>query len=213
MDKLEYEKSKANIIKQFGQPEYDMSDPVNESAKKLVELKNLYLKGLNDAVKAEKLEKNIKEIVKALPGLSRPVPQEVVRAEYLVAFTEKQKEVVHQWFKNVGQSIEAIAVATGNTETFVKNTMSLEAFKALRLNLTKGLLEVTNLEAIIALRECLNSKQDNIKFNAAELFLRDQGILKDKQPDTVIKNEVVLDKDKMDELNAQANKLLGYDNA
>jgi hypothetical protein len=37
--------------------------------------------------------------------------------------------------------------------------------------------------------------------------------LKDKQPDTVIKNEVVLDKDKMDELNAQANKLLGYDNA
>jgi hypothetical protein len=76
------------------------------------------------------------------------------------------------------------------------------------LNLTKGLLEITNLEAIIDLRECLQSKQDNIKFNAAELFLRDQGILKDKQPDNTVVNQIHLDPDKLKELSDKADKLI-----
>ena len=102
MDKLEYLKLKHDVINRFGKPEYDLGEPINESAK---ELKKLYKAYKSDemvkrnADKKQALdEKEQKQVVKQY-RLTQAVPIDLSEND-LQAFTPKEREIIIDYFHN-----------------------------------------------------------------------------------------------------------------
>lgn len=209
MDKEQYNKEKELILKAFGKPDYDMGSPVNEAAVKLVELRNLYAKSRAEITKTKKLAEGVKEL-KEFRGIDATiVPDELVRAEWLISFTDLQKTIVRQWLTNIKQTPESIAETLKTTKAAVTTTLSLEAFKMLRGHLALAYKELLPLEASAALRDCLSSPTENVRFNAIKLILIDAGLYRDDKSTDSEPKDKVLDAETERRLKALGDKVLG----
>jgi hypothetical protein len=209
MNKEEHDKQKELIISQYGKPEWDMGDPVNESAKKLVELRQSYAKAKSDINKTKRLAENVKELTSSLPQLKNVViPDEIIRNEWLITFNELQKQIVTQWSKNIKQNVSEIAIACKCTNQQVKQTLGLEAFQHLRSKLANAYKDLLPLEASAALRDCLYSQTENVRFNAIKMVLVDAGIYKDQNSEPIKPVESVLDKETQEKLRKLGDHLI-----
>lgn len=205
MNQKEYNNTKQAILKQYGVPEYDLFEPVNESAKKLKELRKLYAKSRQDLKKAAEIALAVKHLA---PLALKPVviPEEIVRPEWLVAFSKEGLQVVQQWLMNTRQGATAISKILKMTPAFVKQVLQSEAFMILNGQLRKAHKEMMPLESWIRLRECLDSDNHSVKYNAAKLSLMDSGDIAPMQEDAGSKDKV-FDPDTEARLRELGNKL------
>lgn len=208
MTKEEYLKSKELIIKEYGEPEWDVGDPYNDSAKKLFELRNAYNTGLKEKEKNRRLANTVRAITENVAHKWIAVPEEVVRPEWLVPFNEKQQRIVKQWLKNIKQTPKQISDELNIPSEQVKNTMTLEAFYMLRRHLTNGCKELLPLESIIALRDVLASSNDATKLKAALTVLMDVGCIKANAVEAEAPRELVLDNETQEKLRKLGDKLI-----
>lgn len=211
MTKQEYKNQQEIIINEFGKPEYDMHEPVNESAKRLTELKQAYLKARNEAEKHKKLADTVKVITENVQYKHQAVPDDVIRPEYLAAFNEKQKRIINQWGKNINQSAKQISDELNISTLEVKAVFTLAAFKILKLNLTRAVLDtVLPLPAVLTLKECLQSDNPSVKLNALKLVLINVGLLKDTTESNVDKpSQIAFDKETEEQLRKLGSQILG----
>lgn len=110
MDKQDFELARDEIIKVFGKPEYDMNDPVNESAKRLVALRREYASSLAKNKRQAKLgilpvfnSQEAKEIETEARRYNRAVPLYLTDAD-LAPFTPEERELLMTHFENQGLS-------------------------------------------------------------------------------------------------------------
>jgi hypothetical protein len=211
MNKKEYERMKQEVINQLGKPEYDLSVPVNESAKKLEELKNAFIKSQAEAKKTKELAKHLKKLAPSDIKMVR-LPEELLRSEWLVSFTENQRAIIKQWMTNVKQTSKEIADAVNTTVPAVNATKSLEAFKMLRGYLSIAHLDLMSFEAISRAHELLYSKNESVSKDVAFKLLINAGWLKQDSVEQIIKTDkTVLDKDLQEKYKALGDQILGID--
>lgn len=209
MTEQEYKDSKAAIIAQYGTPEWELNNPVNECATKLFALRNAYLKHKEEVKQTKRLANTVRAITENVSTRFVPIPEEVIRHEWLVAFNEKQQRIVKQWSTNIKQTPKQIADALNIPTEQVRNTMSLEAFHLLRRHLTLGAKELLPLESILAIRDVLASSNDATKLKAALTVLIDQGFIKAQvDTDTMDKTSVALDNETLERLRKLGNELI-----
>lgn len=206
----EYIKQKELIEAQYGKAEFDYDhSPLNESAKKLLDLKYSIARSKAEAEKNKKLAETVKAITQNVANKFVPVPEEIIRHEWLAAFNEKQQRIIKCWISNIKQTPKQIADYLNIPTEQVKNTMSLEAFHVLRKHLTIACKEMLPLESILALRDVIASSQDATKLKAALTILMDVGYLKTTQIGDAEPHQVVLDKDTEAKLRELGDKVLG----
>lgn len=207
MNKREYTRAKELIIKEYGIAEYEQNVPVNESAKRLVELRKAYLANKKEIEKTKALAEEIQKIaprdIKAVP-----IPERLINTAWLVSFTDTQKAIINQWLLNTEQTSKEIAVAVGSTVQAVNATMSLEAFNILRLRLSVAWMDSLPLKAAKAVDDLLGCDVPNTKFNAAKMTLLHAGIIKQDSIDNTTKNEAALDPETLERLRKLGDQLL-----
>jgi hypothetical protein len=210
MTKTEYTKLKAEIVKQYGQPVYELNQAINESARKLVEVKLAYLKEKHEVEKTRQLIKDVKQI--AIPTESDfiAVPEELLKESWLSPFDEGQRQLIRLWLSDISQTAKALAEATGQDIKAVRATMSSEAFKLLRGHLALAYKGLLPLEASAALRGLLKCKTENVVLQAAKLVLIDAGLYKGESLDITNNKpkEVLLDAATEEKLRKLGNELL-----
>lgn len=214
MKKTEYNQLKASIIKQYGPPLYDMNKPYNESATKLVELKQRFLSEQKEAEKTKQLITDIKDLDIPLNKESINVPEELLKETWLTPFSNDGKKIIKQWLLDITQRTKEISEATGIEKDVVRATMSSEAFKLLRGHLALAYKQILPLEASAALRTLLQSKTDNVVLQAAKLILIDAGIYKGESLDMNITKPttVVLDEATEEKLRKLGNDIMSNEN-
>lgn len=209
MDKNEYDLAKLNIIKQYGVAEWDMGDAVNPSAKKLVELRHAYSRNKAEIVRTKKLAEQIKELTPVVNSSSMTVPEELIKQEWLVSFNDEQRKIIMQWSRNIKQTPKQIADIVDSSMFTVKHTLNLEAFKHLRIHLQNAHKDLLPLEASIALRECLHSPTENVRFNALKMVLIEAGLYRAENSEATNRPERVLDKETEKKLKELGDRVLG----
>lgn len=110
MTNEEYIKAKEDIITQYGKPEWDNFEPVNESAKKLKELRH---KRASDS-RAENKLKEAAEIAisDSVIKHSRSIPIELTEQD-LAPFDEKEKLILQAYFDNMNLTAKQLAKLCG----------------------------------------------------------------------------------------------------
>ncbi len=96
MTSEEYEQEKQRIEKDLGKPEWDMKEPMNDSAKALHKLLNEYKSSIR--ISREDQKKVVKDY-KTLPA----VPIYLTETD-LELFTEEERSVVEDYFSNTNQT-------------------------------------------------------------------------------------------------------------
>ena len=107
MELNEYKKQQEEIIKKYGQPEHEMAEPINESARLLRELKKQQAKEVFEAKKAAAKELGQKQAPEGLVAIEKAIPPALkqeyesvslygreIPEEYLSKFKEKEKDVL-----------------------------------------------------------------------------------------------------------------------
>lgn len=178
MTKLTYNELKALIIKEHGNPDWELNQPRNESARRLAELKNKYLDERREERKTKELVKDVHNLLIPNDTLPMPFPDELIKDSWLTPFSKEGKQVVRQWALDITQRPAAIQAATNLPMPLVRSTISSEAFKLLRGHLALAYKNILPLEASSALRRCLHSKDDKIALQALKLVLIDAGLYK-----------------------------------
>lgn len=207
MNQKEYNLTKQEILTQYGKPEYDLFEPVNESAKKLKELRRLYARSKQDLKRTAEVTLAIKKL--APLGLKASVvPEELVRPEWLVPFNKEQLAVIRQWLMNTRQGVDAIARIVKVTPNFVKQVLQSQSFRMLDMHLRQAYKEMLPLEAWARLRECFDSDNPNVKLNATKLILIDSGDIKPVQDENINKPPEMLDPDLQEKLRQKGDRLI-----
>jgi hypothetical protein len=163
---------------------------------------------LNEANRAVKLNKLADKIKTEHKTKVIEIPEYLVRPEWLVAFNDLGRKVVNQWLKNVLQTPRQIGEAIGESTKTVSSVMSLEAFTLLERHLTHKKLQSYLLPAVIILgdEEMINGANPVVRKDIAKTFLFNEGVLKQEQAESVIKNELVISPEKLEELRKKAEK-------
>src|SRR5947207_12298063 len=121
MDKTEYNLAKAEIISRLGAPVWDMREPINESARKLLALQheysNIVRQSRVDAVKGSLNEERLKkaETIR-LRGIE-------LSDSDLAPFQGKEKDILIAWFENKNQTNKQLAGRFGVTYQFVASLL------------------------------------------------------------------------------------------
>lgn len=212
MLKNEYNLLKANIIKELGEPVWELNKPVNDSALKLIELKNQFVRENREALELKKLVKDVKE-VEFNEQTDLVVPDDIVKDSWLSPFNEDQKTVIRCWLSDISQSKQQISAATTLSMPVIRSTFRSDAFKALRKHLELAFKPLLPLEALATLRTLLRSKTENVALQAAKLVLLDAGLYKGDSIDiTQTKTtEVVLDSATEEKLRKLGNDVMGIE--
>lgn len=212
MNKIEYNLLKSNLIKQLGEPLWELNKPVNDSALKLVELKNQFLREGREALELKKLVKDVKD-VEFNEQTDLVVPDDIVKDSWLSPFNDDQKLVIKCWLSDISQSKQQIAQATSLPVATVRTTFRSDAFKSLRKHLELAFKPLLPLEALATLRTLLRSKTENVALQAAKLVLLDAGLYKGDSIDiTQTKTtEVLLDAATEEKLRKLGNDVLGVE--
>lgn len=209
MNKKEYEALKLAVIKEFGPAEYDMGIPANDSAKRLAELKQGYIKAKDEVKKTKKLAEQINKLSpNDITGCY--YPEELLRPEWLVSFSEVQRAIVKQWMKGIDQTAKEIAEAANTTVPAVNATKSLEAFKMLRAYLNTAFKDQLPFPALFKLKQLLHSENESVAKDVAKMILLDAGLFKPDSIEQVIKTDkTVLYKDLQAKLKLEGDAILG----
>lgn len=194
MKRSEYDLLKANVIKEFGQPQWELNRPANDSAIKLVELKQRFTAEQREVIQLKQLVKDVKD-VEILEQIDLVVPEEIVKESWLTPFNEQQKAVVNAWLSDISQTKNQLSLATGLGMPVIRSTFRSDAFKALRKHLELAFKPLLPLEALATLRTLLRSKTENVALQAAKLVLIDAGLYKGESLDLNVSKptEVQLD--------------------
>lgn len=207
-----YKKQKELIIKQYGQPERDFDrTPLNESAKRIDQLNAVKLQAYNEDKQAKKLLR-LSAKIKENKAFVVQVPEQLIRAEWLITFTEPQKLIITQWLKNTEQTPKQIADAIASTIPAVRTLMSLEAFKMLKAHLAQAYKELLPIPALARLRELLFSDNESVSKDIAKLVLMDAGLFKPEMAEAT-KTEKSMDAETEKKLKELADRMLGIDKA
>lgn len=175
MTKKEYIKQQELIESSYGKPSWDVNGmPLNESAKKLLELKQAFDKAVNQMDKLKQLKDQAKE-AKEIAAIE--IQDYLVRPEWMISFSEDEKRVVLQWITNTKQTPKEMAVLLDLPLSKVKAVLGLEAFKVFREHVNRAYLSSLQTEAIAALHSLLSGRNESIKFNVAQLILSEANIL------------------------------------
>lgn len=103
MNKSEYELAKQEIITRLGQPEFDMSEPVNDSAKEIKELRSRYRSGIMTGRKRLSLTpKEEKEVVEEAK-YTKAVPIHL-NEDDLIVFKPAERILLMSYFENTDLS-------------------------------------------------------------------------------------------------------------
>ena len=214
MTKTELNKLSKQIVKEHGQPQWDMNQPVNESAKLLLELRNRYRDSQKELIKTRELVKRIDEIPEQVQLPLLPLPEELIKDSWLTPFNAEQKIVITEWITDITAKPKTLADKTGQDIKLVRNTLNSEAFKLLRANLSLAHKNLLPIEASLKLRSLLHSKNEKIAFAAAQLVLEDAHLYKTQATEVNVHKatDVVLDKKTEDRLKQLGDALLADEN-
>lgn len=170
----EFQQQKADIIAQYGKPEYDMQDPVNESARKL---KELAIKNLADARAKQKGSRgpyNTEKKVSVLKAID-------LADVDLNGFDKLEKDILRAYFEDRTQSAKTLANRFGVPYQQVNGLMRDKRVQYLKVkyfnqtfeeNTMLGLLKLTQdadprvvLEAAKYLQILKEQEKDHTEIN------------------------------------------------
>ena len=203
MQKEEYERLKGEIISKYGQPVFDLHDPQNESATKLKQLQTAYrLSKLADArAKAKEAGKHLKpeglaEIAqeaktavqiqqKRTDAKYTPscIPELHLNEKDLIAFTEKEIEVIRRYFERLDQSPKEIAAFCGVNYQFVTALLASPSFKILY---SKVFDHILPFESLLSIRSAMKGGDSKTALRIAEHY----GLIKSEKMDISINKPV-----------------------
>lgn len=192
MTKAEYHELKAKIVTEYGEAEWDMGQPVNESARRLNELATTYRVGA--ITEAAKKRKELRELADSAEQVKSEKSYKSLGAcldkQDLAPFTTKECGVLESFFENPNQTDKELGHKHGVTYQFVVALKKSLAFKMLYNKVLDRLLPI---EAGFALRKAINSGDSQIIRRVAEHY----GLLKAEQTDLTIKPKEINDPEVM----------------
>ncbi len=176
MTDQEYQDQKAEIIKQFGEPTYDLQSPTNDSARmiaKLIARKSVESRQANQ-------RDEFARMVGSLPSkVDATIPALDINETDLNTFDNTEKQIITAYFVDLNQSPKTLADRFNVNYQKVTALFKSERFKVLY---TKVFNQILPLEGLIALRSLL--KKGDTK--ATLETLRHYGLLKSEAVDVNI---------------------------
>jgi hypothetical protein len=177
MTDQEYQAMKAEIIAKFGQPEYDMRDPVNESARLIAKL--VARKSVEDRAATKKQKSEFAQLVGSLDKTAETLPAPDINDNDLTAFDETERQLITAYFSDLNQSPKTLATRFNVNYQMITALFKSDRFKILYKKVFDSILP---LEGLIALRALL--KKGDTK--AVLETLRHYGLIKTEAVDVNI---------------------------
>lgn len=160
MTDQEYQDKKAEIIQKYGEPEYDMHQPQNESARLLSQLKfekANAARGAKPPVRRDARAKSEAELSLELYIQSLPDPD--INDTDLINFTDVEKRIIKETFSNLLRPHKEVATACSTTYQKVTAFIKTTPYLVLR---NKAFNNVLELETLLTLRSLLQKGDTKI---------------------------------------------------
>lgn len=203
----EYEAQKKIIEAQHGKAEFDYDQtPLNEAARLVGHLKMYGLRANQKKQREKKIKKIVTEYRDEIVGTVEDLTH-LLKQEFMVSFKPHERQVIEAWIKNTEAGFKEIADAAHSTVGAVKAIMSLDAFKILKRQVLQEYKRSLDFRALYACKRLLSSQNEAVAKDIAKLLLIDAGVFKLTEIDPEDKTELVMDKDKEQELHDRADKL------
>ncbi len=176
MTKEEYKALSDKIIVEYGKPEYNNYEPVNESAVKIKVLLSEYrMSTMANARRAHsenaKLERekdnNLKRVNEGLKDIAEDIPNKYkayaipelfLTESDLIPFNEKEKELLHEHFTNLTLSNKQLAIKCNVSTQHVTALLNSTAVQILNQKVFDKLLPLEALKSILKALRANDSK-------------------------------------------------------
>lgn len=205
MTKEEYNTQKEQIAKEYGLPEYDMGDPINESARKHKELLSLYrLSNLKE--KRDKETKELKTLAQTAKDNKKEYIEHSVAPTFLTnkdleSFNSREKDIIIAYFEDFSLTSKELSNRFGLPHQTISALFRTMQFKILY---TKVFDQLLPLESLVALRQAMKNGDSKVSLRIAEHY----GILKNEQKDVNVLSKPIDDPKAHEMLNQLADKIM-----
>lgn len=196
LTKEDKDKAIAEVIKKYGQPVFEMSEPKNECAKLVLELNTQYRLERVAAARAEKKANGQKQAANTLneiaQGIERgkyvdsiPGPM-FLQEEDLLGFTEEQRTIVKAKFENWERTNKQLAIQYQTHTQTITALFNTQRFKMLYM---KVIDRVLPFDAMQSLRRAMRSDDSKVTLRIAEHY----GLIKSEKIDVNMSNKPIED--------------------
>jgi hypothetical protein len=192
MTENEYELAKAEIVRTFGKPEWDMKDPSNESARKLRELEVSFRHAKRAEKKLESERKKMLSFQSEVEGKDNnglvPMSLPPSMDPYFSTFSSEEQRIILEYMKNPYQEAGDIAKKLYISHQKVGAFLRADKFTKFYSQAIFAMQEQFPALAVHALIQCAHSKNESVKLRAAELLAEmsmGKGSKKDEKRDIV----------------------------
>jgi|ERR1041385_89095 hypothetical protein len=177
MTKQDYEDNKAKIIAEFGTPEWDNFEPMNESATRLSKLKTEYRlycrseKRLQDKANGEKQQQTLNELGQEIKENKKykrfGIGSIEVNDKDLLPFSEKEQDVIRNHFDNWNLNHQELGIKSNVSRQFVTALLHTPAYLFLEQKIFDKLMPS---EVKIALLQATRAGDSKIVQRLAEHY-------------------------------------------